>query len=167
MSFSEILLSLVLNSYLDLIRDNHQEIKNYNKEQLYSLCLYKLLGRKFRIQITGARDYTNEKTVKNALKEYIPEYCIVVHGNCSGADKLCGKIAKKKGFEVEEFPAEWSKYGRAAGPVRNIQMLNIIINYVFNPDVVLVFHPCLEKSKGTKHCANEANKRGLNIKYFI
>ena len=161
MSFLEILLSLVLNSYLDLIIDNHQEIKNYNKEQLYSLCLYKLLGRKFRIQITGARDYTNEETVKSALKEYIPEYCVVVHGNCSGADKLCGKIAKKKGFKVEEFPAEWNKYGRTAGPIRNIQMLNT------NPDVVLVFHHCLEKSKGTKHCANEAKKRGLNIKYFI
>lgn len=160
MSFSEILLSLILNSYLDLIRNNYTEIKEYNEEQLYSFCLFKLFDRKFRIQITGARDYTNKETVKNALKEYIPKYCIVVHGNCSGADKLCGKIARKKGFEVEEFPAEWSKYGRAAGPRRNIQMLDT------NPDVVLVFHPCLEKSKGTKHCANEAKKRNLKIKYY-
>ena len=32
-----------------------------------------------------------------------------------------------------------------------------------NPDVVLVFHHCLEKSKGTKQCANEAKKRGKTI----
>jgi hypothetical protein len=160
MEIGNLISTLILKKFLDFFLANIDPVKTMTREQVYSFMLYSLFNIKYRIQITGARDYTDKIVVKQALKEFIPEYCVVVHGNCSGADKLCGEIATKLGFEVEVFPAQWNKYGRAAGPLRNIQMLDT------KPNVVLVFHRCVEKSKGTKHCATEAIKRNLLVKYY-
>lgn len=61
-------------------------------------------------------------------------------------------------MRVVVFPAEWEKFGKAAGPIRNIEMLNE------NPDLVLAFHNDLSKSKGTAHTVKTAQKRGLKVK---
>ena len=47
---------------------------------------------------------------------------------------------------VNPFPAQWSKYGRAAGPLRNTQMLS-----EGNPDIVLAFHDNIKRSRGTRN----------------
>lgn len=160
MEINKLISSQIIGKFLDFITTNLARVKELNGEQLHSFMLYSIFNNKYRIQITGGREYTDKDTIKRVLREYIPDYCIIVHGDCSGADKLCGEVGTSLGFEVEVFPALWNKYGRAAGNLRNIQMLDN------NPNIVLVFHPCLEKSKGTKHCATEAKKRNLLIKYY-
>lgn len=83
-----------------------------------------------------------------------------MHGGAKGADSLAGLVARQLGFKVEVYPANWKKYGRAAGPVRNNQMLDT------DPDVVLAFHPNLKESKGTAHCVREARKRSIEVKLY-
>ena len=56
------------------------------------------------------------------------------------------------------FPADWKKYGRAAGPIRNKQMLN-----EGKPDLVLAFHTNIENSKGTKSMIQIAKKSEIKI----
>lgn len=73
---------------------------------------------------------------------------------------MAGEVATELGCQVEVFPADWKKYGRAAGPIRNNEMLDS------DPDVVLAFHDSLETSKGTKHCVEQALKRGMTVLYF-
>lgn len=46
----------------------------------------------------------------------------VVCGMAKGADLMGWKWAEEHGIPVKRFPAQWSKYGRSAGPIRNKQM---------------------------------------------
>lgn len=57
------------------------------------------------------------------------------------------------------FPADWKQYGKAAGPIRNKQMLD-----EGQPDLVLCFHDDIEKSKGTKNMYELAKARGIKTK---
>ena len=76
------------------------------------------------------------------LREIQPR--VVIHGACKGADVLAGQAAHILDIQVEEYPAEWGRYGRAAGPIRNQQMLD-----EGRPDCLLAFHSDIRKSKGT------------------
>lgn len=52
-----------------------------------------------------------------------------------GADTLGELWALKEGKRVARFPANWNKYGRAAGPVRNKQMAeyaDALIVFIWN-----------------------------------
>lgn len=62
---------------------------------------------------------------------------------------------------VESFPANWSQYGHAAGPIRNQKMLDQ------NPDLVIAFHFDLEHSKGTKDMINRAKKACIPVRFVI
>ncbi len=61
----------------------------------------------------------------------LPQNTVVVHGGAQGADQLAGECARQRGLSVEEHPAEWSRYGRAAGPRRNAAMLQTGIDAVY------------------------------------
>lgn len=56
------------------------------------------------------------------------------------------------------YPADWKTYGRAAGPIRNRQMLTC-----GQPDLVLAFHDALEISKGTANMVKIARKAGVPV----
>jgi hypothetical protein len=45
-----------------------------------------------------------------------------VSGTAEGMDKVGEKLAYSWGKSVKKFPADWSKYRAAAGPIRNKQM---------------------------------------------
>ena len=84
----------------------------------------------------------------------------IIHGGAKGADSIAGETAQALGFKVVEFPANWSQYGKGAGPKRNQEMLNQ------KPDLVLAFHPDLSRSKGTKHMVEIARKAGVPVEVF-
>ena len=46
----------------------------------------------------------------------------ILCGGCRGADALGKRYAEERGIPVTSYPANWEKYGRAAGPIRNKQM---------------------------------------------
>ena len=43
----------------------------------------------------------------------------LLHGGARGADRLIDHAARSLAWPVEVIPAEWGRYGRAAGPLRN------------------------------------------------
>ena len=43
----------------------------------------------------------------------------LLHGGARGADRLIEQAARSLAWPVEVIPAEWGRYGRAAGPLRN------------------------------------------------
>lgn len=47
----------------------------------------------------------------------------LVSGHARGVDTLAEKYAEERGIPIQVFPAEWKKYGKAAGPIRNRAML--------------------------------------------
>ena len=87
-----------------------------------------------------------------------PKTIVVVHGMCRGADRLAAAAAKMLGIHVEGYPADWERFGRAAGPIRNKQMLDTGIN------LVLCFHNDMMNSKGTKNTMMQAMAYGIEVK---
>lgn len=50
----------------------------------------------------------------------IHQISLIIHGACpTGVDWHAGKWAKDRGIPIKAFPADWKKFGRAAGPIRN------------------------------------------------
>lgn len=110
-----------------------------------------------RILICGSRDWTEKSLIYHAISEALKHGAIeIIHGGARGADSIAGQIAETLKIPVRVFPAQWDKYGKAAGFRRNIEMLN----QLDQDDMVLAFQ--LNGSRGTQLTINEARKRGIS-----
>jgi hypothetical protein len=58
-------------------------------------------------------------------------------------------------WNVRVFPADWERYKRRAGIIRNLEMLDQ------EPDLVIAFWD--GKSRGTAHTIGEARRRGIPV----
>jgi hypothetical protein len=110
-----------------------------------------------RVLICGDRRWSDEDAMRRFVDQ-LPADAVVIHGAARGADRMAGRLAQQRELEVKEFPADWKRYGRAAGPVRNKQMLEV------KPDVVAYAHDDLEASKGTKDMVKQALKAGVAVR---
>lgn len=111
-----------------------------------------------RVLVCGSRDYANRKlmwSVLDALLVAHPDLTII-EGEARGADRMAREWAEAQlpPVKVLKFPANWNKYGRAAGPIRNRQML-----VEGQPDMVLAFGG--RDGKGTNNMVQQARKAGL------
>lgn len=111
-----------------------------------------------RILVCGSRRYDNDARIEEVLRQYAPVHAgprvALIHGNAAGADTRAGEIGYWLGFDVQPYQADWAKHGKAAGPIRNRQMLDT------NPDLVIAF----AGGVGTKDCVNEAKRRGIPVR---
>lgn len=78
----------------------------------------------------------------------------IVSGGARGADSLGERWAKDNHVGVMLFPAEWNKYGKKAGILRNEEMGDYA-------DTLIAFWD--GKSRGTEHMIKYAGKNGLNV----
>ena len=67
--------------------------------------------------VTGGRYYNNKAKVYEELDKLNPT--LIVQGGASGADALAKQYAIEKNIAVNTEKADWEKYGKAAGPLRN------------------------------------------------
>lgn len=112
-------------------------------------------GDRVRVVVTGSRGWTNAGAIHRRLS-LLPEGSTIIHGRAgSGADWIADVYARQLDFDVVRMPADWDLYGRRAGIVRNIEMLNT------DPELVLAFWD--GESRGTRHCVEEARKRGIPV----
>ena len=118
----------------------------------------------YRIVIGGCRDFEDysvfEPFVDKCLERLSKEgKVIILSGHCSGVDTMAEHCAKKKNYKLEIYPAEWDRYGRAAGPIRNEVMVK-------KSDFVIAFWD--KKSRGTKSLIKlaEDNKKPTRVKYI-
>ena len=109
-----------------------------------------------KILVCGGRDYNNRKVVDELLSSIHSQETIteIIHGAARGADTLGGLWAKRNNIPVREFPADWNKNKKAAGHIRNIQMLK-----EGQPDAVVAF----PGGSGTNHMITIAEKEGLIV----
>lgn len=127
-----------------------------------------------RILVCGGRDHDDYEQVRDVLcglldefpevtydDEYKmpnPEKLTIVHGGAEGADSHADDWCVVNWIVPEVYPADWETYGKAAGPIRNQQMLDTGI------DLVLAFPT--EKSRGTWHMVRIAEKAGVPVRVF-
>jgi predicted Rossmann-fold nucleotide-binding protein len=89
-----------------------------------------------RVLVCGGRDYKDPQRVAQVLAKHNSKtpFTAVLTGGASGADELAERWAHAHQIPVETFAADWEKYGKAAGPLRNQRMLvegkpNIVIAF--------------------------------------
>jgi hypothetical protein len=107
-----------------------------------------------RVLVCGGRDFDNKFLMETALSSIIEGEPIIIHGAARGADSMAGQWAAAKGLRVLAFPADWGANGKAAGPLRNIKMLE-----QGQPDLVIAF----PGGKGTAHMVEIAEKAGIPV----
>lgn len=117
-----------------------------------------------RTVICKSRDFSDYHVAMEYIfecleKEGNPSEIVVLSGGCRGSDSLGEFFAKKYGYTVEKHNANWKKYGRAAGPIRNREM-------AMRADIVICFWD--GNSRGTKTMIDYAEKENkkVYIKYI-
>lgn len=79
-----------------------------------------------KVIIAGSRLFTDYELLKQHMAEVIEDECLeieeVVSGTAPGADRLGERWAAERNIPIRRFPANWEKYGKAAGPLRNGEM---------------------------------------------
>lgn len=109
-----------------------------------------------KVIIAGGRDITDYELVLSAVSESQFDITEVVSGGASGVDTLAIVFAMENNIPSQTFMANWTKYGNAAGPIRNRLMAD-------NAEALIAIWD--GKSRGTKNMIEEAKKR--NLKVFI
>lgn len=107
-----------------------------------------------KVIIAGSRGVTSYRTVKDAVRASGFNITEVVSGTAKGVDMLGEKWAQKNKKKIKRFPAIWSLFGYAAGPIRNVQMAD------YADALVAVWDG---KSPGTRNMIRVAEAAGIKV----
>jgi hypothetical protein len=128
-----------------------------------------------RVLVCGGRDYgavafsydpavlaNNEaraKIERGKLKDRLAQLrgqgmSLLIHGGARGADSLAGEWAEWNGVPVNIYWADWDRFGKSAGIIRNQLMLES-----GKPDLVVAF----PGGRGTAHMVRIANDAGVPV----
>lgn len=115
-----------------------------------------------RMICCGSRDFPQGAygVIKQALEGVHAHNkdLIVIEGGASGADALSRKACEELGIDVIEIPANWKKYGKRAGPIRNKRMVSMC------PSLVYAFvNKPLGQSRGTIDMCRKAKSEGIKV----
>ena len=108
-----------------------------------------------KVLVCGSRNWFDEQTLWDWLDQLLPHPTMIIHGDAPGADYLAGLWAKTSGIIEVKVPAQWAAHGKAAGPMRNGEMLRL------DPDFVVAFP--LGESRGTKNMMMQARRLGVPV----
>jgi len=102
-----------------------------------------------KLAVIGSRNFHDAALLQEILLPYLPDTTLVISGGAKGVDTLAENWARENGIEVQIFPADWARYGRGAGRVRN-------------HDIIQSCDQCIAfwdgNSKGTKHSIDLCKK---------
>lgn len=113
----------------------------------------------FRVIVAGSRQFSDYELLKRELDRLlinkISEGIQVVCGEARGADSLGKQYAIEKGYSVASYPADWNRYGKAAGYYRNQQMAD-------NADALVAFWDGI--SSGTENMIQIARQKRIPVR---
>lgn len=109
-----------------------------------------------RVVVFGGRDFTKRSLAFRALDRINDQYgiTVVIDGMAKGADTLAHEWAKARGVDNIRYPADWAKYGRSAGPIRNKAMIE-----EGKPEMGVAF----PGGRGTDNMKMQMKKAGIKI----
>jgi hypothetical protein len=114
--------------------------------------------------ITGSRDFpwSEHEQIYSTLDSHLRWHpvTVMINGLAKGADTICHIWASENGVPIEEYPADWNKYGKGAGPVRNKQMLNRLMEKK-SSIVYAFFYGDPSASKGTANMVSQCQSNGI------
>lgn len=117
-----------------------------------------------KVIVAGGRDFDNYEFMSAKLDEIFEQFpdfkehhITIVSGMAKGADTLAIRYADERKLTKILFPANWKKYPRIAGFLRNEDMLSVATQLIAFWD---------GRSSGTKHMIEIAQKKGISIWIF-
>jgi hypothetical protein len=113
-----------------------------------------------KVIIAGGRDFGNSDILFKNCDEILKEYkdIEIVSGTANGADKMGEYYARQKGYQVKKFPAQWEKYGKSSGYIRNKEMSEY-------GDILIAFWD--GSSKGTKNMIELAESKNIQTHVIL
>jgi hypothetical protein len=112
-----------------------------------------------RVLVCGARDYTDASTLWGALdtirREAHHDTMVVIQGGAHGADQIAREWCRSRHVPYDNYPADWDKHGKSAGPIRNQRMID-----QGKPDLVVAF----PGGRGTADMVRRAQAAGVPVK---
>lgn len=131
-----------------------------------------------RVLVTGDRDFRDRAAVARMLDHAADLYpearardFLLIHGDCRryaegrfdpnrSADQLAAQEARRRGWAVLPYPADYGLYGPALAPkIRNQEM----VDGDGRPDMVPHLCLSLPGGRGTGHCTSLARKAGITV----
>lgn len=110
-----------------------------------------------KVIIAGSRIISNENYIFYILDTFNFNNWTIVSGGAKGIDSLAKQYSIIKNIPFIEMKADWDKYGKSAGYIRNIEMANISNGLIAFWD---------QKSKGTKMMIDIMLKQKKEIKVY-
>jgi hypothetical protein len=115
---------------------------------------------RYTVLVTGGRDYTDRAKVFAELDKVAAQVgpsLFLICGGASGADRLAIEWKVARGYEAQVYLANWGRYPRGGGVIRNEEMLR-----KGKPDLVLAF----PGGNGTADMVRRAKKAGVPVVEF-
>lgn len=115
-----------------------------------------------KLLVCGSREFTDFELLTRKLDEYLSSADLskleIVSGAARGADTLAEQYAHLRGIKFTSFPADWNRYGRSAGFIRNDEMAE----YCKGP-----MNACVAfwdgDSSGTQHMMKTALRKRMSV----
>ena len=101
---------------------------------------------------------SDSSIVADAIKASGFRITEVISGGAPGIDSLAATWAEQHGIPVARFPADWNRYGRRAGPIRNTEMAG------YAEALIAVWDG---QSRGTRNIIQLARKHGLRVFVYL
>ncbi len=123
-----------------------------------------------RIIVAGTRTFSDYELLRNRLDDFISKLkqkhpdkqVVIITGAAKGADQLGSFYARSHNIPLKEFPADWTTYGKAAGPIRNQQMLDYALHEI--PELIVFWDG---ESRGTKNMMNIAKRHNVQTEIVL
>lgn len=86
-----------------------------------------------KILVCGGRTFLDYARVCEVLDRHVGKSDWIITGDARGADSLAARYARERGLVKMVFKADWQRFGKSAGVIRNHEML------LEGPDLVVAF----------------------------
>jgi hypothetical protein len=109
------------------------------------------------ISVSGSRNFNNRDYLNSVLNYYSSSISLVKVGDAKGLDSMVIQYCQERSIPYQVLIADWKTHGKAAGPIRNIEIIN--------GTTLLLAFPAPD-SKGTINAMNYAFKSGISVHVY-
>ena len=110
-----------------------------------------------KLAVVGGRDFFNYQYLEKILDPIKEQIMWIVSGGAKGVDSLAEKYAARNHIPFLLFPANWERYGKRAGLMRNQQIVDEADHMIALPT---------RASKGTHDSIRRARAKGILVEIF-
>ena len=111
------------------------------------------------VAVSGSRHVFDIDFIYSTMDLYDLTNCVIHVGDAKGVDECIRKYCKSREIPHKVFYADWHKYGKSAGPIRNEAMIH-------NASLLIAFPA--QDSKGTVHAIRFAESLTIPVdKYTV